>query len=115
MVVLGWGSCGDWFGLMLIGDYRCTGHNNKLVPYELHISVYNTEYDGVKKYMVPRVGVITIAFVYDHYTVKGMGDHNVIRDYPSNATVIEMLKFTIPEMSKTILTAEVTEYMDTLF
>ena len=99
----------------MIGSYRCTGYDNKLAPYGLQISAYNTEYNDIKKYLVPRVGVITIAFVCNHYTVKGMGDHNVIRDYPANATVIEMLKFTIPEMSKTILTAEVTEYMDTLF
>ena len=99
----------------MIGSYLCTGYDNKLELYELKISAYNTEYDDIKKYRVPRVGIITIAFVRDHYTVKGMGDHNVIRDYPANATVIEMLKFTIPEMSKTILTAEITEYMDTLF
>ena len=102
-------------GGIVIGMYRCSGYDNALEPYTIDISVYTTEFKNIKKYLVTRVGVITIALVQDHYTVKGMGDYNVIRDYPSNATVIEMLKFTIPEMTKTILTAEVTEYMDTLF
>lgn len=99
----------------MIGQYRCTGYDNKLEQYSVLIFSYDTEHKNIKKYMVNRVGIISIARLDDHYTVKGMGDRNVIHDYPCNATTVEMLKFTILEMSKTILTAEITDYMETLF